>query len=173
MRWLGRIPRALCSPITDLSTNTQRVIGWHAGRIVTRHQSLSRIERRWLPYRASRARVWWDRHRSTAQSDHCELFFHHPLGNSDFLVLGYVHSGPGTSLGTFYCATLVLDRIAQLKGSHAIVAELTNERLSDRLLKRWGWQRHCLQWRGRHYIKRFYGYYPELPEAWQERVAGG
>ncbi len=75
-----------------------------------------------------------------------------------------------TARASLYCATLVLDEIARLKRSHAIVAEINNPRISDRLMERWGWERHCLSWRGRHFIKRFYGVFPAIPAAWQARL---
>ena len=55
----------------------------------------------------------------------------------------------------------MLDEIARIKGTDAIVAELSNLRISDRLARRWGWEPHVPSSRRRHYIKRFYGSYPE------------
>ena len=171
MEVLGRLPRALCPPIASLGAREDELASWRAGRIVTVDGRLVGVERRWLGYKATRLRVWRDRHRAARGARRCELYFHHAFGKPDFLVLGYVRSHPQASLATFYCATLVLDEIARIKRSQAIVAEVTNDRLSDRLLKRWGWERHCLSWPGRHFIKRFYGTYPALPGAWLDRVA--
>jgi hypothetical protein len=53
-----------------------------------------------------------------------------------------------------------LDEIARIKGIDALVCEAWNLRLSDRLLRRCGWERHVLHSRRRHFIKRFYGRYP-------------
>lgn len=167
----SRLPRAARRCVLDLATGERELSGWRAGRIVTAAGRLVRVERRWMTYKATRLRVWWDRSRRRRRERECELFFHHAPGNPDFLVLGYVRSHPEAALASFYCATLVLDEIARIKGCHAIVAEVTNDRLSDRLLARWGWQRHCLSWRGRHFIKRFYGAYPAIPVAWRDRLS--
>lgn len=170
MEVLGRLPQALYRPVEDLDAENGGLAKWRAGRIATSAGRLVRVERRWLAYKATRLRVWRDRRRSPRGPIQCELFFHQPLGNPDFLVLGYVRSHPQSSLANFYCAALILDEIARLKRCHAIVAEVTNDRLSDRLLARWGWERHCRSWRGRHFIKRFYGVYPAIPAAWQNSV---
>jgi len=172
MEVLGRLPRGMCPPIDDLEARGTELARWRAGCIITEAGRLVRVERRWLGYRASRLRVWWERERRPSGPAQCELYFHQPLGRSGFLVLGYVRSHPAASLATFYCATLALDEIARLKRADAIVAEVSNARLSDRLLLRWGWQRHCHRWRGRHYIKRFYGNFPAVPQAWRERLLG-
>jgi hypothetical protein len=73
-------------------------------------------------------------------------------------------------LSTFYAATLVLDEIARLRDANAIVCNVTNVRISDRLMRRWGWEEHCQQWMGRHFIKRFYGHFPDIPSSWRERL---
>ncbi len=57
-------------------------------------------------------------------------------------------------LRTFRQAALVLDEIAEIKGSWAIVCHAMNPRISDRLFARWGWEPHCAGERGRHFIKR-------------------
>jgi hypothetical protein len=64
----------------------------------------------------------------------------------------------------------MLDEIARIKGAHAIVCHVTNGRISDRLLRRWGWEAHCLNWKGRHFIKRFYGRYADIPNHWRSRL---
>ncbi|HBE66664.1 MAG TPA: hypothetical protein DDW52_00815 [Planctomycetaceae bacterium] len=104
------------------------------------------------------------------QSDVCELYYHAPLACPRFLTLSYVRSGPKTSLSTFYAATLMLDEIARLKQTGAIVCNVSSDRLTDRLLARWGWDEHCESWTGRHFIKRLYGDYPRIPEVWRKRL---
>lgn len=170
MEVLGRLPEAIFRPVKNLAAEGARLEHWRAGRIVTASGRLVGVERRWMAYKATRLRVWWDRRQPPGGAIQCELYFHQPIGNPGFLVLGYVRSHPLASLSSFYCATLALDEIARIKGCYAIVAEVTNERLSDRLLARWGWAQHCRTWRGRHFIKRFYGDYPSIPPAWRERL---
>ena len=54
----------------------------------------------------------------------------------------------------------VLDQIAEIKHSDALLCEAFNQRISDRFLARMGWERHMESSSKRHFIKRFYGKYP-------------
>jgi hypothetical protein len=53
----------------------------------------------------------------------------------------------------------VLDEIARIKRSDAILTDAANFRISDRFLRRQGWERHTKARYHRNYIKRFYGEY--------------
>jgi hypothetical protein len=55
----------------------------------------------------------------------------------------------------------VLDEIARIKRSDAIMAHVTTSSVSDRLMRRWGWEPHLESTGQRHFIKRFYGVYPQ------------
>jgi hypothetical protein len=114
--------------------------------------------------------ILWEMNFRTVQRDRCELFYHQPISAPGFLTLSYVHAGPGTSVSTLYAAGLVLDEIARLRQAHAIVSEISNSRISDRSLQRWGWEAHCPNLPGRHFIKRFYGNYPAISPTWQQRL---
>ncbi|MCA9126699.1 MAG: hypothetical protein KDB22_06430 [Planctomycetales bacterium] len=157
-------------PVTNFTADRDLLVRRRAGKIVTQEGSLRMVSGRWLPYCGNMLQFLWDTKLRTMRGDRCELFYHQPLGSSEFITLSYTRSGATTSLATFYAATLVLDEIARLKGSKAIVCHVTNSRISDRLMARWGWQQHCLQWSGRHFIKRFYGEYPEIQQAWRVRL---
>jgi len=89
--------------------------------------------------------------------DLCWLYYNQPWRHARFLALKYIISSRGASFRTFRTSLLVLDEIARLKGSDAIVAEVRNLRISDRLLSRWGWESHFPTSHRRHFIKRFYG----------------
>lgn len=102
--------------------------------------------------------------------DHCWLYYNQPWRHPRFLALKYVVSSHGATFRTFHNALVILDEIARLKGTDAMVAEVRNLRISDRLLKRWGWEPHVPTSRRRHFIKRFYGSYPDPQAAWN--VAG-
>ena len=167
MNWIGR---TLKPRVDDVNAHAAELKAWRAGRIVTAAGRLVHVERRWLPYKASRIRVWWDMRRRPRRAVECSIYFHQQRGNPRFLVLGYVASHPQAALSSLYCGLLVLDEIARLRACDAVVAEVTNSRLSDRLLRRWGWEQHCLQWRGRHFIKRFYGNYPVIATLWRRRM---
>ncbi len=99
---------------------------------------------------------WLHRHRP---DDCCWLYYNQPRGSSNYLALKYMNSSRGTRPATVFAALEILEAIAQLKSSLAIVSEATNPRISDRLLARHGWQRHTSSPR-RNFIKRFYGVYP-------------
>lgn len=157
-------------PVTHVARKHDWLARRRAGRIVTQDGKLRAVYGRWWPYGGNMLQVQWDLLFRTMPVDRCELFFHAPLACPNFLTLDYVHSGPSTSLSTFYAATLVLDEIAKIKRSAAIVCHVTNQRISDRLLERWGWQAHCPNWKGRHFIKRLYGQYAPIPSQWRTRL---
>lgn len=187
------------SPVTDIAAQQSLIRQRSAGQIVIAHGNLVAVFGRWWPYLGSQLRAAWDRRNRLAtikysgghsahsqpandpsivgsnsvngfESDRCELFFHTPWSARQFLTLSYIHSNPRTSIASVYAAMLVLDEIARIKGSLAIVTNVTNDKVSDRLLKRWGWDRHCLNWNGRHFIKRFYGEYANTPLGWRSRL---
>jgi hypothetical protein len=157
-------------PIHRVVDGRELLCRWRAGCIVTAGSRLEAVRGRWWPHVGNLLQVAWDSRFRGLRPDRCELFYHEPLTAPGFLTLSYVHTGPRTSLSTLYAATLVLDEIARLKGSQAIVCHATNARISDRLFQRWGWQTHCPQWSGRHFIKRFYGVYPDIPTTWRSRL---
>lgn len=158
------------APVTSIQEQADVLRARRAGKIVTCGGRLVGVFGRWWPYLGNHFQTLLDRQWRPLIGDRCELYFHAPLSSPGFLTLSYVHSGDGTSLSTFYAATLVLDEIARLKRSVAIVSNVTNDRISDRLLQRWGWEAHCLEWSGRHFIKRFYGEYPEIALPWRKRL---
>jgi len=94
------------------------------------------------------------------------LYYNQPCRHRRFLALKYIISGYGATFRTFRSALIILDEIARLKRTDAIVAEVRNLRISDRLLARWGWESHMPTSRRRHFIKRFYGSYPDPQAAW-------
>jgi len=95
--------------------------------------------------------------------DRCRLYYNQPRRFPNFLALRYIVSTPGASYATFRAALQALDRLAQLKGTDALLCDAGNPRLSDRLMRRFGWEPHKPQRWHRNYIKRFYGVYPPLP----------
>ncbi len=99
------------------------------------------------------------------KQDRCLLYYNQPLRHSNFLALRYVVSTHGSSYGTVCAALDVLDAIARLKGTDALLCDAANSRISDRLMQRQGWQPHRPSRWHRNFIKRFYGQYPEVPQA--------
>lgn len=95
------------------------------------------------------------------QGDWCRLYYNQPRRCSNFLAVTYVVSSRDCSLKTLRRATALLDQIAEIKKSDALLCDVANSRISDRLLTRWGWQPHCPSTWHRNFIKRFYGIYPD------------
>lgn len=88
------------------------------------------------------------------------VWYNQPLGYSKFLAVRYVISSCDCTYATARAAARVLDEIARIKGSDALLCDVAFSRVSDRLLARWGWSPHKPQRFHRNYIKRFYGSYP-------------
>lgn len=106
-----------------------------------------------------------DRYHERGPADRCRLYYNQPLGSPRFLALKYVATTHGTSYRTLLAALRVLDQVAQIKGSDAIVCDAANSRLSDRFMRRMGWAPHApMRWR-RNFIKRFYGEYSAAPSS--------
>ena len=100
------------------------------------------------------------RYHPSGESDRCRLYYNQPLQIPNFLALKYIVSTSGTSYATFRAALQVLDAIAALKQTDAIVCDAGNLRLTDRVMRRFGWEPHKPQRWHRNYIRRFYGSYP-------------
>lgn len=134
---------------------------WRCGRIVMRDGRLDSIRQRRTVGSVSVAEVWIKSKFTRPRGDVCMLDYHQPFGMRAFITLDFVHSGMQTSARTFLGACRVLNYVARIRGVLAIVAHVTNESISDRLLERNGWERHLTHWSGRHWIRRFYDGYPE------------
>jgi hypothetical protein len=113
--------------------------------------------------------LFGNRFHSRAQGDRFWLYYNQPRWHPNYLVLKYVVSARATSFASLARATDVLDYIARLKRSDALLCDASNWRISTKLLGRWGWIPHCPSRWHRHYIKRFYGTYPP-PAKWIEAL---
>lgn len=122
---------------------------------------VSALEIEWLGLR-------WHANRP---GNRCLLHYAVPRRFANYLVLKYVVSYRDCTFATFRRSLEVLDAVAQLKRSDAILCDVWNARISDRLLARWGWQPHKPSRWHRHYIKRFYGAYPPTRSQWAETAA--
>jgi len=142
---------------------------WRYGVIEMAEGTLQAIHLRCWPKVISAWEVQWlgRFHHGQTTGNRCWLYYNQPRRHSNYLVLKYVVSQRGCTLETFRGALTVLDEIARLKQSDALLCDAWNARISDRLLARWGWQAHCQHRWHRHFIKRFYGHYPPstLPPA--------
>lgn len=145
------------SPVVDLAVAAHEVRTWRAGVIEAEAGELLAVS--WRPW-ARRVSLWetllWGRlrHRQLT-GDRCWLYFHQPRAWPDFLAIDYIFSTRQATFATVRQCALMADRIAQAKGVQALLCDASNARISDRLLRRWGWTPHApMRWR-RNYIKRF------------------
>ncbi|CAD73097.1 hypothetical protein RB3276 [Rhodopirellula baltica SH 1] len=141
---------------SKIESNENAISRIRCGRIVMRDGRLERIEQHWARSPISVAQVWWQAKFGKLEGDICCLDFHVPRGMSAFVTLDYVRSGNATRYATAIGASKVLDEIARLRKSYAIVAHVSNARITDRHLERAGWERHLLDWPGRHFIRRMH-----------------
>jgi len=97
---------------------------------------------------------------ASGRADRCLLYYNQPRRHSQFLALRYMVSQRGATYATLCAALEVLDRVAELKRSDALLCDAANSRISERLMNRFGWEPHKPSRWHRNYIKRFYGRYP-------------
>jgi hypothetical protein len=93
------------------------------------------------------------------KGDSIRIFYNQPRRCPNFLVLKYAESARNTTMSSLVRALAVLDEIARLKRSDALLCDVYNDRITTKLLNRWGWEPHCPSRFHRHFIKRFYGKY--------------
>jgi len=149
--------------VTDLREGAKTLARWPYGVIELSEGQLRRVVLRPLPKIISVPEILllggcYHRRRP---GDRIWLYYNQPRSCRNFLVLKYVVSARQTTMKTFCRSLAVLDEIARLKQSDALLCDASNGRISTKLIGRWGWQPHCPSRWHRHYIKRFYGKYPE------------
>lgn len=152
----------LFEEVTDLTTGAEVLARRRYGVIEVVEGRLARISLRPFPKFTLWAEArWWGAWRHRGQpGDFCRLYYNQPLSASRYLALSYMFAGREASIATCRRALAVLDEIARLKRSDAIVGDISNPRISNRLLDRWGWQPLTQRRWHRNYIRRFYGTYP-------------
>ncbi len=143
----------------DPERDADAIRRWRCAQIVMRDGKLESVRRRWTNGSVSLAGIWFRKKFARPKGDVCIIDYHQPLGMRAFLTLDYVYSGTATTARTCVGACNVLNDIARIRGSLAIVTHVANESISDRLLLKHGWQRHLTHWSGRHWIRRFYDGY--------------
>lgn len=148
--------------VTDLSAGAEALRRRRYGVIEACEGRLVSVTLRPWPHLLSWPEVWpvspdW---RPKGPPGRCRLYYNQPRGHERFLALRYVACTAGATYKTFSAALDTLDAIAAIKGSDALLCDAANDRLSDRFLRRRGWEPHAPAWRRRNYIRRFYGDYP-------------
>jgi hypothetical protein len=87
--------------------------------------------------------------------DECRFYYSFPHSVPGYMSLLYVHAGEKTSYRTFRQGIVAMDTIARWRKSQAIVCQVTNSRLTHRMMTRWGYVRHAENIGDNHYIRRF------------------
>ena len=154
----------LFETVTDLVAGADTLRRRRYGVIVAEHGKLTAIHLRPFPTLVSAADLavlgGWQRR--LKRENCCWLYYNQPRGHSNFLALKYMLSGRRTTLTTARAALLGLEAVARLKRTDAVLCDVTNSRITDRMLAREGWEPHAPSRWHRNYIKRFYGSYPAL-----------
>ncbi len=153
---------SLFETVTDIAAQADRLRSRRYGVIEVVDGELHSVRLRPFPkiVTAIGPRLFGERTHRHQPGDWCRLYYNQPLRHSNFLAVTYVVSSRDCTLQTFRQATRLLDRIAEIKRTDALLCDVANSRISDRLLERWGWEAHCPQAWHRNFIKRFYGVYP-------------
>ena len=164
--------RPLIESIREIEANQETLRKRPYGVIEAVKGQFVRVQLRPWPKYASLLEAHWLQAMKSKrlEQDVCRIFYNQPMGHRNYLTLSYVESSLNTQLKTCYKALDVLTQIAFIKRSDAILAEVTNNRISDRFMIRRGWERHMEDKRKRHWIKRFYGTYPESAKAFMADV---
>jgi hypothetical protein len=159
----------LFATITDLRAAADHLRRRRYGVIEMRAGRLAAVHLRPWPKLISIPEALWlgHWHRRLLAGDRCWVYYDQPWMHRNFLAVKYVLSARGCTFATLKGAMTVLEEIARIKRTDAALADVSSARISDRLLARQGWQRHCQPSFRRHYIKRFYGEYPAPDAAWE------
>jgi len=153
----------LFQAVTDLTRHAEAIRRRRYGVIEVVDGSFRRILLRPFPTILVGPEVLWLgqwMHQRRA-GDRLLLYYNHPRRFPNFLALIYALSARRTSVRSVHVALEVLDEVARVKKSDALLCDASNWRISERFMQRYGWVPHCPTsgWH-RHFIKRFYGKYP-------------
>src|ERR1700730_4766364 len=147
MKWFTR---TLVDPFADCETlrrGRYGVIETHEGR-------LESIRLRSWPKVATALEASWSGRRCHRgrPGDRCWLYYNQPRSFPNFLALKYLVSTRRTTMATIHTALAVLDEIARLKRADSLLCDVTNLRISDRIMARHGWEPHKPQRWHRNFI---------------------
>ena len=158
----------LFQTIVDVESSRERecVSRRRYGVIEIIDQQLAAIHLRPFPKLVSVSEVHWTaflkRQKSASTSlDRVMLYYNQPIMHTNFLALKYFVSDYKATLASIAVSLSVLDWVAKIKRTDAIVSEISNQRIQDRHLAHFGWEQHLHDSKKRHWIKRFYGQYAD------------
>jgi hypothetical protein len=148
--------------ITDRTAQANTIRARRYGIIDVENGQFLRIRFRPWPKIASviEGKLWGEWLHRRVPGDRCSLFYNQPHRFSNFLAAAYAWSSRDCSVATIRAVLAALDEVARIKGTDAILCDVVGSDISDRLLARWGWEKHAPSLFHRNYIKRFYGEYP-------------
>jgi hypothetical protein len=154
----------LFETVTDLYRQAETIKRRPYGVIEMSDGRLQRVVLRPFPKYVSlfEALFWGGFCHRRFPGDRLRLFYNQPRLHPNYLSLKYAVSSRDTTMATMLGALSALDEIARIKGSDAILTDAANFRISDRFLRRHGWERHTKARYHRNYIKRFYGEFPAV-----------
>jgi len=124
------------------------------GEVLLSHGELVAIYPRWWPKIASRWEAIQHTLLRSLPEDVCRAYYAFPRRAPGYMTVIYAHSGPNTHYRTLYRGVKVMEDIARLRNTKAMVCESVNARVDERLLNRWGYVKHAVSLGGNHYIKR-------------------
>jgi hypothetical protein len=148
--------------VTDWLRQAEALREGACGLIDVAYERLVGVSIRPFARRPSRieALLWGRFAHRWRQGNRCWLYYRQPRRFPRYLVLDYLISTRGTKLATVRGSLVLLEEIARLKGTDALLCDVATARISHRLLAREGWAPHAPSRWHRNYIKRFYGEYP-------------
>ena len=149
-----RLASIALRPVHAIDENADSLRSWRYGEIELSDGKLVAIYPRWWPRLGSRWESYQDSYNRKLPVDVCRVYYSFPLRAPGYMSVLYAHSGPNTRYKTIRRAVLVVDAIAVLNSSNAIICQIINERGTERLMKRWGYVRHATSLGDNHYIKR-------------------
>jgi len=140
--------------VTTLAGNEERVSKWRYGEVVLRNGRAVSIQARWWPRWGTVWGAMVDRVVRSLPEDECRFYYSFPRSAPGYMSLLYVHAGEKTYYRTFHQGIVAIDAIAGLHKARAIVCQVTNDRLNDRMMTRWGYVKHAENLGDNHYIRR-------------------
>lgn len=109
---------------------------------------------RWAPRFASRWDVLVDTWRPRANTGECCVFYAFPWRTPGYMAVQYLVCGQQTPYATLRRSVEIVSWIARARRCHAVVCQAISDRLSERVMNRWGYVRHAKTLGPSHYILR-------------------
>ncbi|MFT5300560.1 MAG: hypothetical protein ACI814_001339 [Mariniblastus sp.] len=157
----------LIETVNDICTQQDSLLRRSYGMIEAVDGKFVRVQLRPWPKLANLMEARWLQPMKNKRrpQDVCRLYYNQPIGHRNFLTISYIESSRNTSWKTLFATLEVLYQIGFIKRTDAMLAEIANPKISDRMLTWGGWERHREGSRQRHWIRRFYGTYPEAAKS--------